>query len=156
MRPLLLYAIGAVLALACRSTAHAQRLETRLVSASAADQRATAASDSAVHLTGRRIAAAFGAGFGTGYAALHVDWVRGGLIGYFAGVVVGGALVGAKNCGFAERLNLSLVGGLAGAVVSYFVAGHTYLARDVEAVAATIVVGGAPIAGMVITLRHCD
>ena len=99
----------------------------------------------------------FGIGFVTGLAALHTNaWVKGGLAGYFGGIVVGSALIRGNDCSLVKRLGVSLAGALAGAGVSYVAARRTYLARDGEAVVATIVVGGAPVAGAALALRGCD
>lgn len=149
--------ITALLAMMALGSAEAQRREETSFLSVEAPNVATGARDTTDHPTGRRMTRGFWLGVGTGYAALHTPaWVTAGLAGYFGGVVVGSALVGAKNCGFVKRLGVSLMGGLAGAAVSYFVASRTYLAKDVEAVAATIVVGGAPVAGAAIALRRCD
>ena len=151
--------IGAVLAVMALCTADAQRLERTATRSGSAEAPHMAADtgDSTNHPTGRRMTRGFWLGVGTGYAALHTPaWAKAGLAGYFAGVVVGSALVDAKDCKFAKRVGVSLAGALAGAVISYFVASRTYLAKDLEAVAATIAVGGAPVAGAAIALRGCD
>ena len=148
--------IPALLAVMALGSAEAQRREETSLSVEA-PKVAISTRDTTDHPTGLRMTRGFWLGVGTGYAALHTPaWVTAGLAGYFAGVVAGSALVDAKDCRFVKRLGVSLMGALAGAVVSYFVASRTYMAKDVEAVAATIVVGGAPVAGAAIALRRCD
>ena len=112
--------------------------------------------DTTHHPTRARMGAAFGIGFVTGLAGVFVAWAPGGLAGYFSGTIVGSAMPRATKCGFVKRVGVSFLGALAGGVVSYWVANRTYLAKDAEAVAATIAVGGAPILGSALALRSCD
>jgi hypothetical protein len=129
-----------------------------LVASSASAQvETTVRADTIDHPTGTRMWAGFGMGFGVGFAALFTPgWAKSGLAGYFGGIVLGSAFVSAPKCGFVKRLGVSFAGTLAGSVISYFVASRTYLAKDGEAIAATIVVGGAPLVGSALALRSCD
>lgn len=147
----------AALALAAFTSAGAQRLDMTATGFTARQApRGVDVRDTTRHPTGSRIASAFWMGVAAGYMGLHVGWITGGLTGYFTGVVLGGALVDGKECGFAKRLGVSLAGAVVGGALSALVAPSTHMAKDWAAVGATLLIGGAPVVGSAIALRRCD